>query len=92
MTTEELLSIRNMMREELQATELRIRQDVHQDMKALLDLEVNKKLELLAEGHEAIFEKLPAPEDAEILDTRITALEAMVKKLNRDVTQLKKAN
>lgn len=38
-----------------------------------------------------MIEKLEKLDDMEIMDTRIAALEAMVKKLNREVQQLKKA-
>lgn len=36
-----------------------------------------------------LLDKMPDEDDEEILDTRISALEIMVKKLNREVKQLK---
>ena len=57
-------------------------------MKLLLDSEVTTRFNLLAEGQQTILEKL---EHMEVMDTRITALEAMVKKLNREMEKLKKA-
>ena len=60
-------------------------------MKLLLDTEVTTRFNLLAEGQQAILEKLERLDDMEVMDTRITALEAMVKKLNREMEKLKKA-
>lgn len=60
-------------------------------MKLLLDSEVTTRFNLLAEGQQTILEKLERLDDMEVIDTRITALEAMVKKLNREMEKLKKA-
>ena len=60
-------------------------------MKLLLDTEVTTRFNLLAEGQQTILEKLERQDDMEVMDTRITALEAMVKKLNREMEKLKKA-
>ena len=60
-------------------------------MKLLLDSEVTTRFNLLAEGQQTILEKLERLDDMEVMDTRITALEAMVKKLNREMEKLKKA-
>ena len=60
-------------------------------MKLLLDSEVTTRFNLLAEGQQTILEKLARLDDMEVMDTRITALEAMVKKLNREMEKLKKA-
>ena len=62
-----------------------------QRMTVLLDTEVTPKFNLLAENQSIMMEKLERLDDIEVMDTRITALEAMVKKLNRDVEKLKKA-
>lgn len=59
--------------------------------KLLLDTEVTTRFNLLAEGQQTILEKLERLDDMEIMDTRITALEAMVKKLNREMEKLKRA-
>ena len=56
-----------------------------QRMKVLLDTEVTPKFNLLAENQSIMMEKLERLDDIEVMDTRITALEAMVKKLNREV-------
>ena len=46
-------------------------------IKVRLDTEIERKINLLAEGQELMLENL---DDMEVMDTRITALEAMVKK------------
>lgn len=67
------------------------KQDIMHDVKVLLDTEVTTRFNLLAEGQQTILEKLEHLDDIEVMDTRITALEAMVKKLNREMEKLKKA-
>lgn len=67
------------------------KQDIMHDVKTLLDAEVTPRFNLLAENQSIMMEKLERLDDMEVMDTRITALEAMVKKLNRDVEKLKKA-
>ena len=59
--------------------------------KLLLDTEVTTRFNLLAEGQQTILEKLERLDDREVMDTRINALEAMVKKLNREMEKLKRA-
>ena len=60
-------------------------------IKVRLDTEIERKINLLAEGQELMLDKLERLDDMEVMDTRITALEAMVKKLNRDIEKLKRA-
>ncbi len=64
-------------------------------MRVLLDADIAPKFDLLAEGQQTVLDRLDRMddrlEDMDILDSRITALEAMVKKLNREVAALKKA-
>ena len=60
-------------------------------IKVRLDTEIERKINLLAEGQELMLEKLERLDDMEVMETRITALEAMVKKLNRDIEKLKRA-
>ena len=67
------------------------KQDIMHDVKVLLDTEVTTRFNLLAEGQQTILEKLERLDDIEVMDTRVTALEAMVKKLNREMEKLKKA-
>ena len=51
----------------------------------MMETKFEKRFNLLAEGQSAILEKLERLDDMEVMDTRITALEAMEKKLNRDI-------
>ncbi len=60
-------------------------------IKVRLDVEVRERFDLLAENQQIIIEKLDCLDDMEVMDTRITALEAMVKKLNRDMEKMKRA-
>lgn len=57
----------------------------------MMETKFEKRFNLLAEGQSAILEKLERLDDVEVMDTRITALEAMVKKLNREMEKLNKA-
>lgn len=57
----------------------------------MMETKFENRFNLLAEGQSAILEKLERLDDMEVIDTRITALEAMVKKLNREMEKLKKA-
>ena len=58
----------------------------------LMESEFAPKFDLLAEGQRAILDKLPNEDDLEIMDGRIATLEAIVRKLSREVAELKKAN
>lgn len=64
-------------------------------MQTIVDADVTPKFNLLAENQQAILDRLDRMEDRlvdmDVMDSRITALEAMVKKLNREVAALKKA-
>ena len=77
-------------REDLQAIAQLIGESENR-MKTLIDQEVLPRFNLLAENQAIMMEKLERLDDMEVMDTRITALEAMVKKLNREMQQLKRA-
>lgn len=77
-------------REDLQAIAQLISESENR-MKTLIDQEVTPKFNLLAENQSIILEKLEKLDELETLDIRVTTLEAAVKKLNREVQQLKKA-
>lgn len=76
----------------LAAQKKELRTDILHDMKVLLDTEVQTKFNLLAEGQEDILRRIPSEEDMEIIDSRLSTLEAMVKKHSREIAALKKAN
>ena len=60
----------------------------------IIENDVTKKLNLIFEKLDSIdekLEKMPTPEDLAIANGRIEVLEAIVKKLSREVAELKKA-
>lgn len=60
----------------------------------IIENDVTKKINLVFEKLENIdekLEKMPTPEDLAIANGRIEVLEAIVKKLSREVAELKKA-
>ena len=67
------------------------RDDTRNDMRAIIESEINPKLRLLAEGHEALLEKLNRMEKQDDLMGRIVILEGAVKKLNKELNAIKKA-
>lgn len=58
-------------------------------IKVRLDTEIERKLNLLAEGQELRLEKLERLDDMEVMDTRTPLWRQMEKKLNRDIEKLK---
>ncbi len=67
-------------------------QRIAENTAVLMEAEFNPKFDLLAEGQQAILDKMPNKDDLDIMDGRITTLEAIAKKLSRDIADLKKAN
>lgn len=67
------------------------KKEIMQEVGVLIENEVTPRFNLLAENQQSMMGKLERLDDLDIMDTRITALEAMVRKLNREVAQLKKA-
>ena len=59
---------------------------------ALMDAEFKERFNLLAENQDEILRRMPTEEDAELLDTRLAAIEAVVRKHSREIAALKKAN
>ena len=60
----------------------------------LIENDVTKKINLIYEKLDSIdekLEKMPTPEDLAIANGRIEVLEAIVKKLSREVAELKRA-
>lgn len=83
----DLQAIRSIVKEEVTEAEKRIAKSTV----SLMDAEFSQRFSLLAENQQIMLEKLERLDDMEVMDTRITALEAMVKKLNREMEKLKKA-
>ena len=67
------------------------RRDIMQDVKTLLDTEVQTKFNLLAEGQEEILRRMPSEDDMDIIDGRLDTLEAIARKHSREIEELKKA-
>lgn len=61
------------------------------NIKILLEVDVRRELNLLSEGHEMILERLPASADAEALEARLYAVEAVVRKHSKEIQGLKMA-
>ena len=57
---------------------------------ALMDAEFKERFNLLAENQDEILRRMPTEEDAELLDTRLAAIEAVVRKHSREIAALKK--
>lgn len=83
----DLQAIRSIVKEEVTEAEKRIAKSTV----TLMDAEFSQRFNLLAENQQIMLDKLERLDDMEVMDTRITALEAMVKKLNREMEKLKKA-
>jgi hypothetical protein len=86
-THAELEKFRSEMRAELEKNRIATRND----MRAIIESEVNPKLQLLAEGHEVLLEKINRLEKQNELTGRVVILEEAVKKLNKEVNALKQA-
>ena len=65
------------------------KQDIMKGVSVLMEQEFRPQFNLLAEGQQIILEKLEPLEDLEVLETRVSALEAMVKKITRELARLK---
>ena len=57
----------------------------------MMEQHFGPKFNLLAENQQIMMEKLNGLDELEVLDTRVSALEAMVKKINRELKELKQA-
>ena len=68
------------------------RKEIMQDVKTLLDSEFTPRFNLLAENQDEILRRVPTEEDEELWNTRLAALEAMVKKHSREIAALRQAN
>ena len=61
------------------------------NMRILIDTEMRRDIQLLAEGHEIILERLPDSTDLDATEARLSAVEAVIKKHSKDIQSLKKA-
>ena len=60
-------------------------------IKVVLENEVRRDLNLLAEGHAAILERLPSQEEKEALEARMDAMEAAIRLHSKQIRELKKS-
>ena len=67
------------------------RQQMHADMMTIVESEINPKLRILAEGHEALLERITPPEEIESMKTDIVILKEAVQQLSFKVNALQKA-
>lgn len=79
---------------EVQKKEIKaeLRQEVMQDMKLLMDTEVQTRFNLLAEDLDILKEKLLGVDDLEALQDQLDLQYAMLRKHTREIADLKKAN
>ena len=82
---------RSEMRAEMTALLEKNRIETRNDMRTIIESEVNPKLQILAEGHEVLLEKINLLEKQDELTGRVVILEEAVKKLNKEVSAIKKA-
>ena len=91
----EMLAISDEQRKEIRAEMLAIsaqqKQEIHADMMTIIESEVNPKLRLLAEGHEALLERMTPPEEIADMKADIVVLKEAVRSLSMKVNALQKA-
>ena len=91
----EMLAISAEQRKEIRAEMLAIsaqqKQEIHADMMTIIESEVNPKLRLLAEGHEALLERMTPPEEIADMKADIVVLKEAVRSLSMKVNALQKA-
>ena len=89
--TELLTQSRKEMRDEMTELLRQNRNDTRNDMMAIIESEVNPKLQILAEGHEVLLEKINRLEKQDELTGRVVILEEAVKKINKELNALRQA-
>ena len=87
----EMTALLEKHREETRAELEKNRIATRNDMRAIIESEINPKLQLLAEGHEVLLERINRLEKQDELTGRVVILEEAVKKLNKEVSAIKKA-
>lgn len=60
-------------------------------IQVLLDVDIQRTLHLLMEGQQALSERMPEPEQYQVLETRVSALEMAVKHHSWELQQLRHA-
>ena len=88
----DLQAIGQMMAQQKQEIKTELRQEIMQDMKVLLDVEVKTQFNLLAEGIQDIQEKLVPRSRVDELEDEMKLLKSIVRQMSEDLQKLKKAN
>ena len=78
-------------RKHTEAALARQKQEIHADMMTIIESEVNPKLCILAEGHEALLERMTPPEEIATMKADIVVLKEAVRSLSMKVNALQKA-
>ena len=60
-------------------------------VKIILDEQISREINLLAEGHQTILDKFPDTDDLETMEARLSAVEMVVRKHSKEIQNLKKA-
>lgn len=68
------------------------RKEIMQDVKVLMDTEVQTRFNLLAEDMDILKEKLPGADDLESMQDQLDLQYAMLRKHTKEIADLKKAN
>ena len=91
----EMLAISAKQKEEIHADMLAIsakqKEEIHADMMTIIESEVSPKLRILAEGHEALLERMTPPEEIADMKADIVILKEAVRSLSMKVNALQKA-
>lgn len=67
------------------------KQDIMHDVKVLLDTEVTTRVNLLAEGQQAIIEAITPKSEIEELRSEVSVLKLAIRTMNQEIAELKKA-
>ena len=79
------------LRTEMLTISAQQKKEMHEDMMTIVESEITPKLRILAEGHEALLERMTPPEEIEDMKTDIFILKEAVKNLGTNVKALQKA-
>lgn len=67
------------------------KKEVHADMMTIVESEIHPKLRILAEGHEALLERMTPPDEIDAMKADIVVLKEAVQHLSAKVNALQKA-
>lgn len=82
---------KNELRAEMLAISAQQKKEMHEDMMTIVESEINPKLRILAEGHEAFLERMTPPEEIANMKADIVVLKEAVRSLSMKVNALQKA-